>query len=101
MRYRIYAADDAPPGWGVQAIVSHDDAHGWTMATGGDYYIQRGGRWVAVDLAGMLDHVVNELGVVLVGRTVSNTEFQRIYQEAKKDKQFGEKTGYWPGERKP
>jgi hypothetical protein len=101
MNYRIYSAEPAPPGWGVQAIVHDDPDNGWAMSTGGDYYIRREDRWTAVDLAGMLDHVVNELGVVLVGRTISNVEYRRIYQEAKADRDFARKTGFLPGERRP
>lgn len=99
--YRIYAAEDAPPGWGVQAIVyEHEDA-GWTMAVGGDYYVERADRWVAVDFAGLLDYVVNELGVVMVGRTVDNATFKSLYQRAKADRDLARKTGFLPGERRP
>jgi len=97
--FRIYADENAPKNWGVMAIVYADPDNGWAMATGGDYYIQRADRWVAVDFAGMLDHVVNELAVVLVGRTISNDEFRQIYQTAKNDRNFARKTGYLPGER--
>lgn len=100
-RYRIYADENAPPGWGVQAVVYEDKQVGWTMAVGGDYYIERADRWVAVDLSGLLDYVVNELGIVMVGRTVDNATFKRIYQQAKADRDFASKSGYLPGERRP
>lgn len=101
MKYRVYSDDNAPDGWGVQAIVYEHPDVGWTMATGGDYYIRRDDRWVAVDLCGLLDFVVNELGVVMAGRTIGNAEYLEIYQEAKADRDFANKTAYLPGERKP
>ena len=100
MKQRIYKDENAPGRWGVQAIVYEHPAVGWVMATNGDYYIERGDRWTAVDFAGMLDFVVNEIGAVLVGRTISNAEYQSIYQQAKSDKNFANKTGYLPGERR-
>lgn len=101
MKHRVYADKHAPDGWGVQAIVYEDQQTGWTTAVGGDYYIYRGDRYVAVDLSGMLDYVVNELGVVQVGRTISNDEFQAIYKQALQDRDFARKNGTLPGERKP
>ncbi len=83
----------------MQAIVYEDAAVGWVMATNGDFYIRRDDRWTAVDFAGLLDYVVNELDV-LAGRTISNAEYQRIYAEAKADMNFAKKTGYLPGERR-
>lgn len=101
MQYRVYSDKNAPDGWGVQAIVYEHPDVGWAMATNGDYYIRRDDRWVAVDLCGMLDHVINELGVVTAGRTISNAEYRAIYQQAKDDRDFANKTGFLPGERKP
>ena len=100
MKERIYQDENAPPGWGVQAIVYDHPAVGWVMATNGDFYIRRDDRWTAVDFAGLIDYVVNELGV-LAGRTISNAEYQRIYAEAKADMNFAKKSGYLPGERRP
>ena len=101
MKYRIYRDEGAPDGWGVQAIVHEDPNHGWTVTSHGDYYIRREDRWTAVDLAGMLDFVVNELKVVEVGRTISNVEFKAIFQQALDDKDFAQKGGYYPGEPRP
>lgn len=101
MKYRVYADDGAPDGWGVQAIVYDHPDVGWTMATNGDYYIRRDDRWVAVDLCGLLDYVINELGVVMAGRTISNEEYRDIYYQAKEDRDFARKSGHLPGERKP
>lgn len=100
MKYRVYASEGAPPGWGVQAIVYEDPAVGWTMASGGDYYIQREGRWVPVDFSGMIDYVVNELSAVMVGRTISNQEFKQILEIAFEDRDFARKVGFLPGERR-
>lgn len=100
MKHRVYQSGIAPPRWGVQAVVYEHPDVGWAMCTNGDYYIERDGRWVAVDFAGLLDYIVNELGVVLVGRTISNDEFQAIYQQAKTDRDFARKSGYLPGERR-
>jgi hypothetical protein len=67
------------------------------MVTNGDFYIKREDRWTAVDITGLIDYAVNELGV-LAGRTISNSEYQAIYQQAKDDMNFANKTGYLPGE---
>lgn len=99
MDYKIYKSKGSPDNWGVQAIVYEDPRVGWTIATGSDYYIKREDRWVGVDLAGLLDHIVNELGIVLVGRTISNQEYHRIYEKALADRDFARKSARLPRER--
>lgn len=101
MKYKVYKSRDAPKNWGVQAIVYEYEPTGWSIAAGNDYYIQRENRWVGVDLCGMLDYVINELGVVMAGRTISTQEYNDIIQKAMDDRDFAKKSGYLPRERKP
>ena len=98
--YTVYSVEGAPKGWGVEAIVQPDIRVGYAIISSGDYYICRDGRWMGVDLAGMLDYVVNELGVVMVGRTISHEEFTRILNLAK-DERDEKKTGWLRQERRP
>lgn len=73
------------------------------MVTNGDYYIRVEDRIIPVDRVGQVEYVINEWESVLevfAGRTISNREFQEIYQQAKADMNFAKKTGYLPGEKK-
>ena len=103
MKQRIYKDENAPGRWGVQAIVYEHHEVGWSMITNGDYYLEFIDRFVAVDGIGMTEQVVNNLEnirAIYAGRTISNAEYQSIYQQAKSDKNFANKTGYLPGERR-
>lgn len=76
------------PGWGVVDVIQMDEANGRPYHQGGagaDYYIMRKGKIVGVDLAGMLDHVVNELGAVKVGRTIETRKYIEIRKKAEDD----------------
>ena len=73
------------PGWGVIDVIQTDDANRRSYHQGGagaDYYILREGKIVGVDLCGMLDHVVNELGAVKVGRTIDTKKYIEIRKQA-------------------
>ena len=93
---KIYYNDKPPysgdflsaPGWGVIDVIQMDDANERTYHQGGagaDYYIKRDGKIVGVDLCGMLDHVVNELCIVKVGRTINTKRFIEIRKTAEAD----------------
>ena len=73
------------PGWGIIDIIQFDNANQRPYHQASDYYIVRNGKFVGVDFAGMLDHVVNELGVVKVGRTINTKEYIRIRKQAEKN----------------
>ncbi|MCK5604789.1 hypothetical protein KAR91_23065, partial [Candidatus Pacearchaeota archaeon] len=88
--------------WGVQAIGYEHPLVGWTMATGGDFYIQLSDRFIAVDRYGMIDWVINhfeKVEAVWAGRTISNVEYIELYNQAKIDMKV-EKTGRLRTERK-
>lgn len=88
MEFKVYNHADGPGRWGVQAIVYEHPLVGWTMATNGDYYIQLADRFVAVDRTGYDDWAINHFDKVIAvwaGRTISNQEYNDIYQRAKAD----------------
>ena len=83
-----------PSARGVQVILQADPGVGWAMATGSDYYIRWPGRgWVGVDIFGLFDWLI-ESGQVLFGRTITNAEYQAIFNQAKADKSLPEKAGF-------
>ena len=82
------AWEDAP-GRDVQAVIFRDPALGWTIRHGGqgnspcDFFrLDEDGTPVGMDQAGMIDHVVHELGVVKQGRMLSSGEWQDILRQA-------------------
>jgi hypothetical protein len=97
---RVYYSDgtvyegDKPPARDVQVILQSDEA-GPYFQSGSDYYVLRDGRWVGVDIFGLFDYLLDS-GFVLFGRTITNDEYQAIYQRAKVDKATWRR-----GERKP
>jgi hypothetical protein len=102
MNFKVYNHADGPGRWGVQVIVYEHPLVGWTMAHNGDYYIQLEDRFVAVDRTGLDDWVINHFDKVIAiwaGRTISNKEYQEIYQKAKSDMK-AKKTGYLAEERR-
>lgn len=88
------------PARGVQAIVQHNEHTDWHTETTGDYYIWLDGLWRAVDIFGLFDYLI-ESGLVKFGRTINNKEYQEIFQRALSDADFGRRSGFLPGERKP
>ena len=88
---------DKPPGWGAMAVVQDHPDVGKQLVTSTDYFVLRDGRWVGVDLAGLLDHVVNVLHIAMVGRMIDDREYWDIVSRAN---QLREKTGWLPYERR-
>ena len=85
-----------PEARGVQVILMGHEGLGWVMATGSDYYIKHpDGTWQGVDLFGLFDWLI-ESGLVLFGRTITNAEYQAIFQQAKADKSLPIKGGFAP-----
>lgn len=76
--------DGPPPARGVQVILQEDDRVGPYFQTGSDYYvwIEDQQKWQGVDIFGLFDYLI-ESGLVLFGRTITNQEYQEIYQKAK------------------
>ena len=82
------AWEDAP-GRDVQVVIFRDPVLGWTIRHGGqgnspcDFFRMAGsGQPVGMDQAGMIDHVVHELGVVKQGRMLSSGAWQGILRRA-------------------
>jgi len=79
------AWEDAP-GWNVQIILFRDPEAGWAMRHNGDFFwLADDGAVVAMDGTGMLDHVINALGLVKAGRMLTKAQFDKIYQRAKRE----------------
>jgi len=83
-----------PEARGVQVILMGNQSLGWVMATGSDYYVrQPDGTWHGVDIFGLFDWLI-ESRLVLFGRTITNGEYQAIFQQAKADKSLPIKGGF-------
>ncbi len=97
------------PGWGILAVVyfrpDSDDpkigGRGWEIASGGDFYVRYADNTViSMDRDSLMDYIVNELGLIGVGRMVSWVEFQRVSRTANTEiNQL--KQGYSRRERQP
>jgi hypothetical protein len=97
----VYPAD-------VQCIVQKDDAHGWQMLSGSEFYIwdNRGDGyrwWGAEHLFDLYEYLFVKQGpkIALKGRFLEDADFDRIHAEAMADPDFKKKTGYRANERKP
>lgn len=91
---RIYYGDETTfegkwedaPAWNIIDVMQINDETGKPYhQSGSDYYIQREGKIVGVDFAGLIDHIVNELGAVKMGRTINSERFLKIRAQADKD----------------
>lgn len=96
LMFRIYYGDETifegewknAPTWNVVDVMQMDEVNDRPYhQSNKDYYIQREGKIVGVDFIGLIDHLVNELGVVKVGRTIDTRRFLKIRAQA--DKDFG------------
>lgn len=104
MAYKIfYSGDQAfeeqpgikPPPRDVQIIMQTNPNEPLPyFQSGTNYYVWKDEQWYGVDIFGLFDFLL-ETGLVLFGRTITNEEYQAIYQKAK-----GEKKTWKPGERK-
>ena len=98
-----YSSDDGmwedAPARGVQVIVYEHPDVGWALCHGGDFF-RLADRPIAMDVFGMLDHVADVLGVIKVGRMLSQVEFNEVYQRAKVEMSGLKKTGWLRRERK-
>ncbi len=89
------------PGRNVQVIVMPDERTGRYLQCMHDFYVWRG-RWVGVDQYGLWDYLADPgWARVLFGRTIEHDTFSRIYQDAKRDPDFPQKSGRLPKERGP
>lgn len=112
MKWRIYYGDNSVfddiqgtawevPARDVQMIAVADPEHGWYLCRSNDYYwyLPEMDAWQGGDIFGLWDYLI-EPGKkrVLFGRTISNSEFQKILTRAYNDQP---KTGWQPGEWRP
>lgn len=82
---------DAPQHRDVQVVIFRDPANegSWTLrhgAKGGsecDFFrLDDDGSVVGMDLAGMIDYVVNDLGIVKQGKMLSTKQWKQRHREA-------------------
>lgn len=68
----------------VQAIPYEDQATGFTVISGKDFYVlEDDDRWVSVDHFGLWDYLVRtRRPLVLFGRTITNEEYEQVVAEA-------------------
>lgn len=104
--FKIYYDDDTTytgdpynaPGLGVLIIVEDDSLHGRRIIQNGDYYCYddrgEGMAWWESDFVGLIDYLIKP-GVkkVLIGRLVSNSLHQKVFDRAYSDPDFAPKTG--------
>jgi len=65
------------PSRGVQAIVQDHPQVGREIITGGDYFIRKGDRWIAVDINGLFDFFMDHPDVAF-GRMISGEEYSKV-----------------------
>ena len=84
----VFTQDDAPitgdRARDVQVILQEDES-GPYFQTSGDFYVWRDGRWWGVDVYGLIDFLL-DTGLVMLGRTITNAEFQAVINQANVDK---------------
>jgi hypothetical protein len=94
MKWVIYYGDDTTvndgqllpadvPKRNVQVIAQEDADCGQHFLRSNDYYWWNGIHWEGGDLFGLYDYLIDPgYKVVLFGRTVTNNEYQTIYNRA-------------------
>lgn len=113
MDWRIYYDDgttfssyqgtpEAAPSLGIIAIVQPDPEVGRHIVCKFDFYYYRQFQWWGADLIGMVDQFLHcGARALKAGRTVSNQQFRDIYESAKDDPDFPNKSAWRADERHP
>lgn len=111
IKYEMSSQDNTPDEVytsNVQCIVQEDEAHGWQMLAGAEFYIwdDRGDGfrwWEAQTLFDLYEYLFAQPGpkIALKGRWIEDEDFDRRHAEAMADPNFKQKTGYRANERKP
>lgn len=108
MSYRIYYGDgstydgdpESAPGLGVVVVAQDDPDVGRMLMCRWDFYCWHGEQWWGHDLVGLVDCLATPgWNRVLIGRTVSQDDWRRIYEAAESDPTFGPRTASKPLER--
>jgi hypothetical protein len=76
---------EAAPGYDTQIIVQREERTNRDYLYECDYYLWRDGKFLKVDLFGVLDYVINVLGIVKAGRSMSHRQFEKLLIEAQKN----------------
>ena len=87
----------------VQVIVQPCPRTGWAMQHTTDYYVWREDldEWRGTDIFGLWDYLARDgMKKVLFGRTISNEEYNDVYQRAKAERNE-KKSGFAARERQP
>jgi hypothetical protein len=99
MKWRIYYDDGSiwhhsrglPPAErrvGVLAILQDSVSGRCRIMSAGDFYLFDGDGWLAVDIHGLVDAVLNNLHTVrcvIAGRMVPDKRFRDVYAKVKRD----------------
>lgn len=107
--FKIFYDDDSTytgdpfnaPAFGVLAIVELDKDHGRRIIQNADYYCWddrgEGFCWWESDFVGLIDYLSRPgARKVIIGRLVSNSLHQKVFDRAYSDPDFDPKTGWSP-----
>ena len=108
--WRVYYADgstfshkdgtpEEAPGWGVVCVVQPDAKVGRNILERWDfYYFHEDGRWWGCDQWGLIDRLAHRLPMraVSVGRTIAETEYEKILEAARNDPEFPQRCSNRP-----
>lgn len=86
------------PGRGVQVVTIVDESVGIKPVARCDFYLMVNGEWLGVDYFGMLDYIIDVLGLVKSGRMIQKDEFKKIWQMAITDPEMPRKNARYPEE---
>lgn len=95
--FRIYYTDHSyhdddvqtAPSYGVLCILQRRSSDGkWYISSHAPYYAYNGKEWLHFYQNDMVDYLVHQIPIakLIVGRMTDKGEFQRVYEQAKKDK---------------
>ena len=89
------------PGWSAQIVLVKDEEVGRRLICMSDYYIYHDAAWLGVDFVGLMDHLVNELCIVKVGRMITKSQWRDLHDLAIADKDFPQKSARDQREKRP
>ncbi len=91
---------------GIQVIIQEDPDHGWVALSGYDYYMwdARGGipQWFKGDRPGFFQYMTQPGSkCILLGEFIDKRAFNKVSEQAQKDRMFLNKTGFAANEIRP
>ena len=105
--FRIYynggstytGSPELAPARGVIAIVQPAPSVNYEIVTASDFYVWRDGRWWGADKFGMMDYIIRPgWKRILIGYMITREEYDKLMTRILADRDFGNKTGWLPGE---